>query len=296
MTTSAGASRRTVLKSSLTLGLVAPFAGTLLSACGDDSPAVDVNGDTLKRIQDSGKVKIAIGNEPPYTELQADGTLTGAGPDMVKAIMKELGVSEVEGITTPYDAMIPGIKAGRWDIIVGSLFINKARCGEILFGEPEIVATESLAVPTGNPKNLASVADLTKGGVKVGILPGSFEASVAKSAGVPPSNMISIPDNRSGIDALNAGRIDAYLLPTLSLDALKKQTNDFDTTGVLPDYPKQGCGSGFRKADTKLRDEYNRVLADLKSNGTFAEVLDKWGFDPSAAEGVTTEQLCKLEV
>lgn len=45
--------------------------------------AVLTIGSTLAQDLDvSQDVSVAIGNEPPYTELKPDGTLSGAGPDI----------------------------------------------------------------------------------------------------------------------------------------------------------------------------------------------------------------------
>ena len=138
-------------------------------------------------------------------------------------MLKNMGIDDVEGVVTPYDAMIPGLNARRWDIITAGLFMKQSRCAQVLYSDPVLVSTESFGVKKGNPKGLKNLEDVKKQpDVKIGVLKGAYEAGLAKTGGVPSSQTVNLPDGRSGVEALDAGRIDAFFLPTLSLNDLKK--------------------------------------------------------------------------
>jgi polar amino acid transport system substrate-binding protein len=190
--------------------------------------------------------------------------------------------------------MIPGLKAARWDAITAGLFMKQSRCAEVGYSEPVIVSTESFAVPHGNPKNITKVADVLAGhGLKVAVLPGGFEEGILKTANVPGGQQVKVSDGRSGIEAVKAGRADAFFLPLLSLQALHKTDSGFDVTPAVSDAPRTGSGAAFRQGDKAFLAEYNKELAAFKATPDFASILTKWGFDPASVKGVTAAELCK---
>ncbi|MER5394893.1 ectoine/hydroxyectoine ABC transporter substrate-binding protein EhuB [Saccharopolyspora sp. NPDC002686] len=215
-------SRRQMLRTGGAAALALPVAG-FLAGCSFTQPGTgQPAGSTLDQIKKQGFARIAIANEPPYTKIEPDGTVTGAEPDVVAAVLKRMGIPEVQGVVTPYESMIPGLKANRWDIIAAGLFMKQSRCSQLRYSEPQLVSTESFAVPAGNPKKLTSVAAVKADpAVKVAVLPGGFEDGALKTQNVPAGQIVNIPDGRSGIEAVQAGRADAFFLPTLSLESLK---------------------------------------------------------------------------
>lgn len=289
-------SRRTLLRTAGVAALGATVAGwaTGCSSVAAGGPATGASSNLLEAARSQGFLRVGIANEPPYTQVSADGKVTGCEPDVLRAVCKRLGIDDVQGIITPYESMIPGLNANRWDVIAAGLFMKESRCGQVLYSEPVIVSTESYATPKGNPKRILSVADiLADKSLKIAVLPGGFEEGVLKSANVPASQQVKINDGRSGLEALKANRADAFMLPTLSLQALAKDDKSFDISEPLQDAPRTGSGAAFRKSDTSFHEAYNKELAAFKKSPEFAEILTKWGFDPTVVEGVTAEELCK---
>ncbi|MDN5852584.1 MAG: ectoine/hydroxyectoine ABC transporter substrate-binding protein EhuB [Actinomycetia bacterium] len=287
-------SRRRLLRGVGAAAVAAPVAGWL-SSCSTTDPAGSSDSDSnlLESARDSGLLVVAIGNEPPYTKLEGD-TVTGAAPDVLRAVANELGIDDLKGEQVAYESMIPALKAGRVDVIAAGLFMKQSRCSELGYTEPVIVSTESYAVPPGNPKDITTIQDvLDNKDLKIAVLPGAFEEGILESAGVPKSQWVSAANGRGGIDAVKAGRADAFLLPTLSLDALAEDDSDFEVTDVIEDAPKTGSGAAFEKSETTMIDEYNKVLKDFITTDEYKEIMDKWGFDPEAATTVSTKELCK---
>lgn len=279
--------------------LAAALAAVLLvAACGGgdngggaNADAAEAGGDTLERMRTQGYARLAIANEPPYTKVETDGTIAGAEPEIAAAVLERLGIPEVQGVVTPYASMIPGLQADRWDMITAGLFMKESRCKEVAYTEPVIVSTESFLVEEGNPQDLRTVADAKQEGLDVAVLPGAFEEGILKAADFPSGQIVHVPDARSGVDALKAGRADAFLLPTLSLAEIKPE--GFDITPPIPDAPRTGSGAAFRKSDVALRDAYNEELAAFKETPEFEAILTKWGFSAEAVEGTTAEELCQ---
>lgn len=285
-----GLSRRELLRGAGIAAMAVPASG-FLAACTVTQPGTGQPKSTLDQIKQQGYARIAIANEPPYTKVNTDGTVTGVEPDVVAAVLKTMGIPNIQGIVTPYESMIPGLNANRWDIIAAGLFMKKSRCSQILYSQPDIVSTESFAVPAGNPKKLTTVADIKSNpSLKVAVLPGGFEEGVLKTQNVAAGQLVDVPDGRSGIEAIQAGRADAFFLPTLSLSALT--TPGIEVTPAIKDVVPTGAGAGFRKTDTALQQSYDQQLQAFKQTPEYAQILSKWGFSAADVKGVTRDQLC----
>ncbi|MFW6041817.1 MAG: ectoine/hydroxyectoine ABC transporter substrate-binding protein EhuB [Guyparkeria sp.] len=264
----------------------------LLSACGDDSE----DGNTMDRAVEQGFIRIAIANEPPYTEVNADGSVTGAAVEIPRRAFEIMGIAELQPTTIEYGSMIPGLQAGRFDVVTAGLFMTPERCEEVIYSEPDVCGTESFAVAAGNPLGLNSYEDVAaQSDAIVGVPGGSVEEEYAIEAGVPEERIEVIPDLRAGVDALKAGRIDAYGLPTASIRELLDGESDLEEAGPLPGIPIACAGAAFRQGDGDLREAYNQALEQMKDSGDFDDILLEFGFDPSAARAVTAEQLCAGE-
>jgi len=292
----ANLTRRNVLQGAGVAALGAVVA-VVATGCTTVTPAgqgAAEGTDLLALAKKQGYLRVGIANEPPYTQVNSDGTVTGCEPDVLKAVCKRLGIDDVQGIITPYESMIPGLQANRWDAVAAGLFMKQSRCAEVLYSEPVIVSTESFGVPIGNPKKILTVADvLADSSLRIAVLPGGFEEGILNTAKVPAAQQVTVKDGRSGIEALAADRADAFFLPTLSLRALSETDKGFEVTDQVPDAPRTGSGAAFRTTDTAFLKAYNVELAALKLTPEFAEILDNWGFDAAAVEGVTADELCQ---
>jgi polar amino acid transport system substrate-binding protein len=289
-------SRRTVLG-----GFGAVAVGALASGCsrvespagGGGTGAASPGKDLLARGKEQGYLRVAIANEPPYTQVTPEGTVTGAEPDIFRAVCQRLGIKDIEGVVTPYQSMIPGLNANRWDAITAGLFMKQSRCSQVQYSEPVIVSTESFAVPPGNPKKILTVADVVANkDLKIAVLPGGFEEGILKTAKVPDSQQVKVNDGRSGIEAVKGGRADAFFLPTLSLKSLQEKDKGFEVTPPIEDAPKTGSGAAFRKDDQAFLEAYNKELAAFKETPEFDKIMEKWGFDAEAARNATADELC----
>lgn len=273
--------------------------GLLLAGCSATTPggAAGSDGDesTLTRVENTGILTVALANEPPAAIVNTDGTLTGVEIEVLRAVTESMGVEELQGAITPFESMIPGLLAKRWDVIAAGLNMKQSRCEQALFSEPIIVSTQSFAVKAGNPKGLTSLEAAAKDpSIKIGVLPGSFEETMLQNNGIAKSQLTYLQDVRGGLEAVAAGRVDAYSSPTLSLSQTVKDTPGLEVTPPLTDAPRTGSGVVFRKEDADFRDKFNEGLAALKKTPEYASILEEWGFNAADTEGVTAEELCKI--
>ncbi|BCH20354.1 ectoine/hydroxyectoine ABC transporter substrate-binding protein EhuB [Mesorhizobium sp. L-8-10] len=268
----------------------AAVAGILL-ASGPSS----ADGDKLEELKAQGFARVAIANEPPFTAVAADGKVSGAAPDVAREIFKRLGVPEIVASISEYGAMIPGLQAGRHDVVTAGLFMKPERCAAVAYSEPVLCDAEAFLLKKGNPKGFKSYADIAKDPTgTIGAPGGGTEEKLALEAGVPRDRVIVVPDGQSGLKMVQDGRIDVYSLPVLSINDLVEKANDPGLEVVAPvvGAPVYCDGAAFKKGDEALRDAYDVELAKMKDSGEFAKIIEPYGFSAAAAMSTTREKLC----
>ncbi|MBB3164171.1 ectoine/hydroxyectoine ABC transporter substrate-binding protein EhuB [Rhizobium laguerreae] len=251
--------------------------------------------DKLEQLKEQGFARIAIANEPPFTAVGADGKVSGAAPDVARAIFEKLGIKEVVASISEYGAMIPGLQAGRHDAITAGLFMKPERCAAVAYSEPILCDAEAFALKKGNPLKLTSYKDIADNpDAKIGAPGGGTEEKLALEAGVPRDRVIVVPDGQSGIKMLQDGRIDVYSLPVLSIHDLMAKANDpnLETVAPVVNAPVYCDGAAFRKQDVALRDAFDAELKKLKESGEFAKIIEPYGFSAKAAMSTSREKLC----
>lgn len=254
--------------------------------------------DKLEDLKAQGFARVAIANEPPYTAVAADGKVSGAAPDVAREIFKRLGVPDIVASISEYGAMIPGLQAGRFDVVTAGLFMKPERCAAVAYSEPILCDAEAFLLKKGNPKGFKSYADIAKDpSGTIGAPGGGTEEKLALEAGVPRDRVIVVPDGQSGLKMVQDGRIDVYSLPVLSINDLMKKAADPNLEVVAPvlGAPVYCDGAAFRKGDEALRDAYDVELAKMKESGEFAAIIEPYGFSAAAAMSTTRDKLCAAQ-
>lgn len=282
--------------------VVTAFAGLIVTAgaVAGCSKTSDTNATSLlEQLREEGTVTVGFAGEAPYS-FQQGGELTGATVALHREIFKNLGIDTVEGVSTDFGALIPGLQARRFDVVSAGMSILPQRCEQAAFSEPEFNYTTALMVPEGNPANLVDMQSVKDSGVRMAAMTGAIESDYAEDLGIDAMQVASPQD---GMDAVINGRADVFALTGISLNWLEQNnpgagvevTESFvaDINGV----PQVGAGGTvFRKEDAELRDAYNAELAKIVADkDKYLSIVGPFGFteqelpDPT----LTTAKLCE---
>lgn len=308
-------SRRRFLSRSALLGAAVAASPTLLSACGggdggaaaEGDASAPANGggaadaDVLAQAQEQGFIRVGFANEAPYGFADEAGNLTGEAPAVGREVMSRLEVPEIDGVLTEFGSLIPGLQARRFDVIAAGMFITPERCAEVIFSDPSYCAPQAFLVTEGNPLGLTDYESVAANpDVRLGVLTGAVEGDQARAAGVSDDQINTLGDPPSLLEALQADRIDAVALTTISLNDLAETAGGgVEVTepfiAVIDGEEQLGCGGfAFRPEDTALRDAFNEVLNEMKEGDEVVPIVEEFGFAEAAetAEGVTADELC----
>lgn len=249
------------------------------------------------KVAKSDGVTIAIANEPPYALMGEDGSPTGAGPELDKAILREAGITKFAGAVMEYGAMIPAVQSKRASFAsTGSLLITPERCSAVNFSEPLICDGDALIVANSLAGKVQGIKDLAAAGVRVGVCGGCTAQKKALAAGVPEDKIVIFPDATSGVKLLADGRIDVFLYGTIGTTDLYGRLVDktkFKYVDAIDTTP--GCqGAAFNKNDTELRDAYNAGIVKIRASGEYLSILRRFKMEGAAigSDKVSTAQLC----
>ncbi|MFB6955959.1 ectoine/hydroxyectoine ABC transporter substrate-binding protein EhuB [Streptomyces sp. NPDC056309] len=291
-------SRRGFLTRTAAVGGMLTVPG-LLAACSKTDSG-DGKGSKLEQLKKQGYVKVAYANEAPYG-FEEGGQLKGEAPTLHREIFKALGVDELKPTFSEWDGLIPGLQAGKYDVISAGMAIIPERCRKALFSEPEFVSPTAMMVKKGNPKNLTDLASAKSAGATIGVMSGAVEKGYVTAAGISESGIRTLQKPQDGADAVAQGRIDAFVLTGISLRWLARTNPKVEVTdSFVPvvDGVKQYSPGGavFRKGSEELRDAFNEQLKKITSDpGRYVRLVEEYGFgkDTIPPADLKTADLCK---
>lgn len=283
-------------------GLAVVAAPALLSACGRDEEAEVEGALTLDGLREQGFITVGIANEQPYGFVDDGGEVTGESPELAKAIFAELGIEEVRADPVSWDGLIPGLTAGRYDMVAAGMFITPERCEEVTFSNPDYQGATAFMVPAGNPEGIATFEDIADNpDITLAVLNAAVEQGYAEELGVPGEQLEPLDDQVTAFEWLESGRVDAIALTNISLNWMLEQReaqDDFEVTeGFIPVIDgEEQIGAGgfvFRQEDTELVDAVNGALEEFKESGQLLEIIEPFGFAEENLPGdLTVDDFC----
>jgi polar amino acid transport system substrate-binding protein len=259
--------------------------------------AAGAQADLLEDAKESGEITIGIANEAPYGYQTPEGELTGEAPEIAKHVLGEMGIENVEAVITEFGSLIPGLKAGRFDMVAAGMFVTPERCQQVAFSEPTYGIGQAFLVAEGNPEGLQTYDDVKANpDATLAVMAGAIERTYARDAGVPDGQVMVVPDPSSGAAAVQAGRADAFALTSLSIRRLADGTAGVEVAQPFGEVAGQSVvGHGafaFRPEDDAFRQEFNRHLADFLGSEEHLALVEPFGFTKDELPQKTTEELC----
>lgn len=255
---------------------------------------------TLEEVTEQGYIRAATANEVPYSYMQPDGTSAGIGPDVANAVLKKIGIEEVNWTVTPFGTLIPGLKARRFDFAAAEQNISPERCKQVSFTEPNSSYGEGLLVKKGNPKGLTTYADIAKDpSLKVAVVSGANNVDFLRAVGVKDDQIVFIPANADAIPTVES-RVDAYAATELTVSELAKNQANVEQVApfedpIVDDAPVRNYGGfAFRPEDKDLRDAFNAALVEFRKTDEYKAILAKYGVSEASIAAAAEKNVADL--
>ncbi|HEX2149234.1 MAG TPA: ectoine/hydroxyectoine ABC transporter substrate-binding protein EhuB [Actinomycetota bacterium] len=291
-----------LLNAKLTKLVLLAVVALLATACGnsgDNGGGGQTESTLLERAREEG-IRIGFANERPYGFESEQGEPDGEAPAVAREVLDRMGITEIDGVVVEFGALINGLRADRYDMVAAGMFINEERASQALFSDPDYCATSAFAVPAGNPQNLTDFESVASNDdVTLGVINGGVEVGYAEAAAVPAERLSKFDATADVVDALRAGRIDAFALTSITVRDQVKNLPGFEATeGFIPvvnGEEQLGCGGFvFRFEDKEFRDAFNEELDAMKQADEILPLIEEFGFtstETEAAKDQTVEDL-----
>ncbi|BAK36099.1 putative ABC transporter substrate-binding protein [Microlunatus phosphovorus NM-1] len=286
---------RTITKLAL---VSASIAATLLSACGSDSlsgggtpgsPTAEVSANTdlnaklPENIRSSGKLNIGTDASYAPNQFTEGKKIVGSEVDLFNAVAKKLGVT-AEWENAKFGTIIPGITSGKYDLGVSSFTINDERRKQVLMVSYFNAGTQ-WATQAGNPKgidpnnpcgkNIAVQADTVQ---DQNDLPAR-----QKKCGSNPMKIQKYAGQDTVTAAVVTGKADAMLADSpVTAYAVSQSGGKLELLGEV--YDAAPYGVVVAKDNKQLADVVAEALTEMKSDGSYLEILKAWGTEGGAID------------
>lgn len=249
-------------------------------------------------VRSAKKVTVATNAPyPPFIDFETEGStdaFVGLDYDVVQAIGARLGLA-APFVQQPFDGLVPGLKADKYDAIVGGITDNKERQATATFVDYSASGT-GVMVAADNPKGITTLDDLC--GQEVAVQKATKQVGLLKkhsdqACGSSPIKVTEYPQNTDAVQALIAGKAVAIAATKVNLldDAQKLtgQVEVVDDPAAPNGYQASPNGIGFDKSDAELARAFQAALQSLIDDGTYAKVLAKHGQEGIGVDKATID-------
>jgi cystine transport system substrate-binding protein len=224
----------------------------------------------LDQIKEAGALRIGTeGTYAPFTFHDESGELVGFDVEIGRAIAEHIGV-EAEFVEGPWDGLIAGIDANRYDVVINQVGINEERQAKYDFSEPYIASKAALIVREDNA-DITTFEDL-EGKRSAQTLTSNF-GKLAESYG---AELVPTEGFDQSIALVLQGRADATINDSLSFFDFKTQQPDAQVKVVATAEDADFSGVLLAKGKPELLAAINEALAAIQADGTYAEISQKY--------------------
>ena len=215
---------------------------------------------------------------PPIQYIDDDGNIIGMDVDLGNEIAKRLCLKP-NYIKIGFDAMIPGLQGGRWDMIDTGIFFTPARV-KLMYMIPYEAQAISISIPNADKGKITKIEDLA--GKTIGVEIGGFEESKSKalaadikSKGLPDLTVRTFDTFATAYQALKAGQVDAVT----SIDGVAKEYQDRgDFTRAISGLYPAPVALAFKNKE--LAAAVKEVLDGMRKDGAYDKLFAAYGVPP----------------
>lgn len=225
----------------------------------------------LSAVAEEKVLKVGMeGTYAPYTYHDDSGALTGFEVDVANAIGEKIGY-EVEFVEGAWDSLFPALDAGTIDVIMNQVTITDARLETYDFSTPYVYTRPVLIVAADNDE-ITTFEDLS--GKKAAEALTSNYGELAKSYG---AEIIGQDVFALAVELVKGGEADAVVNDELTYAYWQVTTDDFDSTKIAAESDDATSSAVvIQKGRDELRDAISGAIDELLSDGTIAEISQKY--------------------
>ncbi len=233
--------------------------------CAQEEPS-----DSLDRVMTAGEITVVgSGGYPPFNFFDENDELVGFDVDTGAVIAERLGV-ELNYVTGDWAGLIEGLRAGRYDGILGSMAITDERLEQVNFTIPYYYSGAQLIV-----RKDSGITDPSEmEGRSIGIATGTtFEGDVEALGATAEL----YDDDNLTLSELVNGRVDGVITDRLvGMGAMREIRGGDDLVMVGELLRTEEMAIAVHKDDVELLEKLNEILEQMHADGTLTSISEQW--------------------
>ena len=257
-----------------------------LVACGGNNNTEDDTKDYASMSLEELKAELTTVTEgkltmstnatfPPYEMLADDGSFEGIDVEVAGAIAEKLGL-ELQIDDMSFDAALLAVQGDspKADIVMAGVTVMEDRQLVMNFSDSYATGIQVVIVKEGS--DIKSIDDLE--GKKIGTQMGTtgyiYCSDTPENGGYGEENVIAYDSGITAVQALVNGQVDCVVIDNEPAQAYVKANaglSILDTEFTNEDY-----AIGMNKGNACLLAAVNAAMAELKADGTFQKIVDKY--------------------
>lgn len=246
----------------------------LMSFGCSEKNSAGTEDNSLQKVKDAGKLILGLDDTfAPMGFRDESGEIVGFDIDLAKEVASRMGV-ELEIKPIDWSSSILSLNKGDIDVLWNGVTINESRKAQINFSKPYL-NNRLIIVKPKDRNDINSKEDLA--GKVLGVQVGSNDEALQSDPISKEAKEIRKYDvNVNAFLDLRAKRIDAVIIDEVAAQYyISEEKVDFVVVENSP-LTEEFYGIGFRKTDVELLTEVDRILDEMKADGTSAEISQKW--------------------
>ncbi len=211
---------------------------------------------------------------PPYEMTTDDGGFEGIDVEVAEAIAKKLGLELVVDDMS-FTAALIAVQEGQSDIAMAGITVDKTRLEVMDFSDTYATGVQVIIVKEGSPiQTVDDLVNAEKIGCQAGTTGYTYCSWPPEDGGYGEDHVTAFDTGALAVQALVNDQVDAVVIdnePAKSYVANNPGLKILDTEFANEDY-----AIGFAKGNTALKNAVNAAMAELKAEGTFQAIVDKY--------------------
>jgi polar amino acid transport system substrate-binding protein len=262
------------------------WLGILISVCtllGADMSLWQKS--TLNEIIKRGELRVGL--EPGYLPFEMKdkkGNVIGFDVDLAREMAKAMGV-KLKLVPTSWDGLIPGLVTEKFDIIISGMTISQERNLRVNFVEPYIVVGQSLLVKKGLEKGVKSYKDLDKPELTL-VTKFGVSAEYAAKRLFKNAKLKTYDTEAEAVQEVLNGKADMFIFDLPFNVAFMAQKGQGYLVHLDTSLTYEPLGWAIKKGDPDFLNWLNHFLAQIKHDGTYDELYERWFVDTKWLEKI----------
>jgi polar amino acid transport system substrate-binding protein len=220
---------------------------------------------------------LRVGMDPTYMPFEMTnkrGEIIGFEVDILKAMAKSMGV-KLEMVSTAYDGIIPALMTDKFDFIGSGMTLTQERNLRLNFSEPFIVVGQTLLIRKELAGEIKSYKDLNNEKYRLTSKLGTTGEMVAKKL-IGKAKYHGYDNEQEGVMDVVNGKADAFVYDSPYNVVAVEKAGAGKLVFLEEPFTYEPLAFGLKKGDYDSINYINNFLHQIKHDGTYARIHDKW--------------------